>query len=56
MDCFYSSLELADVLWYELKSTRLSTRKLNRKHLPEMLKIEKGRKFLSSKFLFQQQQ
>ena len=52
MDCFYSSIALADELWYELKSVRFNTMQLNRKHTPEVLKINKNRKFQSSKFLF----
>ena len=52
MNYFYSPVELADELWYERESTRFSTTELNRKYIPEMLKIDKNRKFQSSKFLF----
>ena len=49
---FCVSMELADELWYELESTRFSNMELNRKYIPEMLKIDKNKKFQSSKFLF----
>ena len=52
MDIFYVSMELADELWYELESARFSNMELNRKYIPEMLKIDKNSKFQSSKFLF----
>ena len=52
MDILYVSMELADELWYELESARFSNMELNRKYIPEMLKIDKNKKFQSSKFLF----
>ena len=52
MDIFYVSVELADELWYELESARFSNMELNRKYIPEMLKIDKNSKFRPSKFLF----
>ena len=52
MDCLYSSVELGDDLWYEFELIRFSTMELSRKHILEMLKIDKNREFQSSKFLF----
>ena len=52
MDIFYVSMELEDELWYELESARFSNMELNRKYIPEMLKIDKNSKFQSPKFLF----
>ena len=45
-------MELADELWYELESARFSNMELNRKYIPEILKIDKDSELQSSKFLF----
>ena len=52
MDRFYSSVQLADELWHKFKLTMIDTMQLNRKHIPEMIKIGKNRELHSSKFLF----
>ena len=44
MNIFYVFMELADELWYELESARFSNMELNRKYIPEMLKIDKNKK------------
>lgn len=48
----YSSVELADESWHKFKLTIVGTMKLNRKHIPRLLKIGGNRELYSSIFRF----
>ena len=51
-DRFYTSVELADVLYNDLKLTLVGKLKSSRKEISEELKTSNGRELYSSKFAF----